>query len=140
MEKQKEYTNGEVTIVWKPDLCIHSAKCVGGLPAVFDNKARPWINAGGAGSEAIIAQVKQCPSGALSYYLNAAQEEEKETVEAIRCEPLPNGPLVVHGMISVEMPDGTQLEKGPRTSFCRCGASEKKPFCDGTHRKIGFSG
>ena len=66
----KEYTNGEVTIVWQNELCIHSGNCVRGLPAVFNTKASPWINAEGATTEEIINQVKKCPSGALSYYLN----------------------------------------------------------------------
>lgn len=72
MEKEivKEYTNGAITIVWKPKLCIHSANCVNGLPEVFDIKKKPWINAEGAASEQIEAQVKKCPSGALSYYWN----------------------------------------------------------------------
>lgn len=63
----KEYTNGEVTIVWKPEACIHSAMCVNGLPGVFNSKAKPWINAEGATTDEIVAQVKKCPSGALSY-------------------------------------------------------------------------
>lgn len=73
MEKKeivKEYTNGEITIVWKPTLCVHSANCVKGLPEVFDAKKKPWINAEGADSVRIEAQVKKCPSGALSYYWN----------------------------------------------------------------------
>lgn len=71
----KEYTNGEVTIVWKSALCTHSANCVRGLPEVFDVKASPWINAQGAATERIIEQVKKCPSGALSFYLNAVSSD-----------------------------------------------------------------
>jgi len=66
----KKYDNGEVTVVWKPDLCIHSARCVKGLPGVFNTAAKPWINVAGADTEAIINQVNQCPSGALSYIRN----------------------------------------------------------------------
>ncbi len=62
----KEYENGEITVVWNPKLCTHSARCVRGLPEVFDLKARPWVNLLGSTSAAIIAQVEQCPSGALS--------------------------------------------------------------------------
>ncbi len=69
-EITKKYTNGEVTIVWKPDLCIHSRNCFNGLPEVFDPRARPWITPEGSTTEKIINQVKQCPSGALTYYLN----------------------------------------------------------------------
>lgn len=70
-EVTKEYSNGEVTIVWKNGPCIHSANCVRGLPGVFNSKASPWINAQGATTEQIVEQVKKCPSGALTYYMNA---------------------------------------------------------------------
>ena len=67
----KKYSNGEVTIVWKPNTCIHSAICFKGLSEVFDPQKRPWITPEGANTERIIEQVKKCPSGALTYYLNA---------------------------------------------------------------------
>ena len=72
----KEYTNGEVTVVWKNGLCIHSGNCVRGLHEVFDWKARPWINIGASTTEKIIAQVKKCPSGALSFYMNDEKPNE----------------------------------------------------------------
>jgi len=66
----KKYTNGEVTVVWKPALCAHSAICVSGLPKVFNTSKSPWVDAKGASTDAIVAQVKKCPSGALSFYMN----------------------------------------------------------------------
>ena len=68
---EKKYTNGEVTVVWQPEKCIHSTNCWKGLPSVFDPKARPWINTHGADTAGIIAQVKKCPSGALTYTTDA---------------------------------------------------------------------
>jgi uncharacterized Fe-S cluster protein YjdI len=68
-----KYSNGEVTIVWQPQLCIHSVNCVSGLPEVFKPREKPWITAEGSTTDKIIAQVKKCPSGALSYFMN---EEE----------------------------------------------------------------
>lgn len=65
MEK-KEYTNGEITILWQPGLCTHSANCIRGLRAVFNTQRRPWINMEAAGTEEIKNQVAKCPSGALS--------------------------------------------------------------------------
>jgi putative redox protein len=70
MEKQVNYANDEITVVWKPELCQHSAKCWKGLPEVFDYKKKKWIDPQGAPSERIIEQVKQCPSGALSFIYN----------------------------------------------------------------------
>ncbi|NOT75550.1 MAG: (4Fe-4S)-binding protein [Cyclobacteriaceae bacterium] len=64
----KEYGNGEVTIVWKPLLCIHSAVCVKGLGEVFHPRELPWITPEKATSEKIVEQVKKCPSGALTYF------------------------------------------------------------------------
>ena len=64
------YCNGEVTVIWKTDLCIHSANCVKGLGEVFDPKHQPWIDVSKATTQQIIEQVKKCPSGALSYSMN----------------------------------------------------------------------
>lgn len=69
-EITKHYTNGEVTVVWKPGICQHSRICWRGLPEVFDPNNKPWINIEGAGTERIVQQVKQCPSGALSFFMN----------------------------------------------------------------------
>lgn len=66
----KEYTNGKVTVVWKPDLCTHATFCWHSLPEVFNPDARPWVNMQGATTEKIMKQVYECPSGALSYYMN----------------------------------------------------------------------
>ena len=62
----KEYTNGEITILWKPELCAHSGICVRTLPDVYRPGERPWIRPENASSEALIRQVALCPSGALS--------------------------------------------------------------------------
>lgn len=62
----KEYTNGDVIVVWQSGKCIHSAMCVKNLPEVFQPKTSPWIKMDGASSEEIISAVKKCPSGALS--------------------------------------------------------------------------
>lgn len=68
--KDRDYTNGEITIHWKPEKCIHAAKCVTMLPEVFNMKVRPWVNADGASTERIIETVNLCPSGALTYSRN----------------------------------------------------------------------
>jgi len=62
----KKYSNGEITVVWQSGLCTHSGNCFRGLPQVFDPRKQPWITPDNATSEQIIAQVKRCPSGALS--------------------------------------------------------------------------
>ncbi len=67
----KKYTNGEVTIIWKPAVCIHSGVCFRGLGEVFDPRRVPWIEMENSTTERIINQVRQCPSGALSFVLNS---------------------------------------------------------------------
>ena len=75
----KRYSNGEVTVVWKPAVCIHSTICFAGLPAVFDPRRRPWVDIQAASSEVIVAQVRRCPSGALSVFRNDAETGNGET-------------------------------------------------------------
>lgn len=72
MEKEiiKEYTNGELTIVWKPNTCIHSGVCVKTLPQVYKPKEKPWIQIKNASTEELKSQIDKCPSSALSYYMN----------------------------------------------------------------------
>lgn len=65
-----KYSNGEVTIIWKPTLCQHSGNCVRGLPMVFNSRKKPWIDPMAATTLEIVEQVKKCPSGALTFIMN----------------------------------------------------------------------
>ncbi len=78
-QKTFKYSNGEVTVVWKPDVCIHSGNCVRGLHEVFNTQQKPWINIEAASTERIIEQVKKCPSAALSFFMNAEKSEDDGT-------------------------------------------------------------
>ncbi len=69
-ELKKEYTNGEITIVWKPGTCIHAGECVKNLPQVYNPREKPWIKIEKATTVDLKAQINKCPSGALSYYGN----------------------------------------------------------------------
>lgn len=66
-EKVHEYSDGELTILWKPQRCTHSGVCVKTLPAVYHPQERPWINMENATTAELISQINKCPSGALSY-------------------------------------------------------------------------
>lgn len=142
-----KYTNNDVTVVWKPKQCIHSSICWKGLLEVFNPKERPWIKMNGAGTERIIEQVRRCPSGALSYYLNKDAEENEESKKVVaesakimRIEVSANGPYLIKTECLIVHSDGTEETKTGAVALCRCGASSTKPYCDGSHKKIGFEG
>ena len=135
----KEYQNGDLTIVWKPQKCIHAAECVKRLPNVYNPNEKPWIKPENATIEELEIQIKACPSGALTYIIkneSMIEEQQKNT----EIQVLKNGPLLVSGTLNVKKSDGSMEAKDKSTAFCRCGASNNKPYCDGAHRNIDFKG
>ena len=142
--KTHTYSNKDITILWKPDVCIHSKICWHGLRAVFDPVRRPWIMADAADTASIMSQIDQCPSGALSYTKNNTSEPTTPAAPApaspasTSIECLPNGPLLVNGPIVIKRADGTEETKTGAVALCRCGASNNKPYCDGNHLSNGF--
>jgi len=135
----KEYSNGEFTIVWKPGICIHAEICAKTLPQVYNPDIRPWIKAENASPAELKEQIDQCPSGALSYYTKGEEKTVSE-LSVTNIQVRPNGPLLVEGEIMVTDAKGNLERKSKKTAFCRCGASNNKPYCDGTHAKIDFVG
>lgn len=137
-EITKHYTNGEITVVWKPNQCIHSKICWTNLLKVFDPRKRPWINMEGAGTDRIAEQVSKCPSGALSSFYNNEHTVAPGVDVDTTIEVTPNGPLLVYGNVTIKDTQGNETVKYKTTALCRCGASSNKPYCDGTHVKVGF--
>lgn len=77
-DRKKLYSNEEITVVWKPEFCQHSGRCVTYLPNVFDVNKRPWVTINGAENQAIIDTVNSCPSGALSFSYNKKEGESNK--------------------------------------------------------------
>lgn len=101
----------------------------------------------GAPTEEIIRVVKLCPTQALTFEYNKDIEIEKQqSASAAAAEIdaeiriMEDGPLVLKGNFKIFDTKGNELRHLRMTSLCRCGASNDLPFCDGTHRKIGFTG
>ena len=67
----RKYTNGEITVVWRRELCTHSTICFTDLPEVFNPRRRPWVDVAAADTARIAATVERCPSGALTCHRNA---------------------------------------------------------------------
>ncbi len=139
----KKYSNKDITIIWQPDKCIHSRNCFSSLGVVFDPRKRPWINPEGANTEEIIKSIDRCPSKALSYEYNNGEkvaEQEVEMGDDVKIMLTKNGPLLFEGECIIIDADGNEQHKSGKIFLCRCGASTNKPFCDGSHRKVGFEG
>jgi CDGSH-type Zn-finger protein len=115
-------------------ICIHAGFCGNRVTNV-------WNEMGGAGTEdsivraQVINMVERCPSGAMTYRLEADGDDiEPDLRRAI----IADGPLHLTGGVSVQRTDGSLLETRNRVTLCRCGASKNKPFCDGAHRDVAF--
>ena len=139
---KKEYSKDELTIVWQPDLCIHSGVCFHSLPGVFKPRNRPWVQLDNADRTDIVETVLACPSGALSIKPLPLESTpvEVHAPEKAKVKLFENGPIRVLGACEITMPDGSIVEKPNGISFCRCGGSANWPFCDSSHKTNGFKG
>ena len=72
----KEYSNGEVTIVWQSSKCIHAAQCVKNNPAVFKPKEKPWIIPENSTTEAIVETVKKMSFGRINLLFKIITHEK----------------------------------------------------------------
>lgn len=134
---KRSYRTDKITVHWNSELCIHTAACLNALPQVFNVGEKPWIAIENAGADEIAHAVEKCPTGALTYErTDGAPDEEAPSQTTVI--PWPNGPLMVRGNIAVRDARGNLFTAGPRFTLCRCGASQNQPFCDLSHRRIGF--
>ena len=139
-DRRKNYVGKKIIIHDNRKICSHAAECVNNLPSVFRFDARPWISPDAAESEQqIIKTIEKCPSGALSYSIDGVeyrdQNERKPMVTVLK-----DGPYAITGGIDL-IGDDIQFAEGfskEHYTLCRCGASNNKPFCDGTHRTVSF--
>jgi len=131
----QNYKNDELGISYDPNICTHSANCVNKLPEIFNIEKKPWVNLNNATKDKLAQSVKNCPSGALKL-IDEKTEIEKDNIMEIKLSS--NGPLLVSGNFRLVNHDGKILEAKNKAALCRCGASQNKPFCDGTHNKIDF--
>jgi len=69
----QSYESDAIVVTFDPNVCIHAAECVRGLPAVFDVKLKRWIRPENAPAERVAEQVRRCPSGALQFRLKAVE-------------------------------------------------------------------
>ena len=136
-ENRREYTGVNISVSFDASRCIHVAECLSNAPDVFDVKKRPWINLEGADMERVARVVQRCPSGELQYRrLHRSIDEEPDQPATIRVTR--NGPYYLRGEIEITGPKDGQRLNGNQLALCRCGSSRNKPFCDNSHRMVGF--
>ena len=133
-DRRRTYDGDGFAMTDDKSLCSHAGFCV-------REHGHAWDLVGTAKSPQQVDQVKgmiqACPSGRLQFH----EPDGSASVEpdfSQRIAIIDDGPLYVQGGIPVEGADGETYETMNRVSLCRCGASKNKPYCDGTHTKIGF--
>lgn len=130
---KESYHGKEITINFDGSKCIHSRNCVLKEPEVFKaNTPGDWIQPDNAPAHALIALAHNCPSGAITYEMtNGLNNEVPPQVNTIHVRE--NGPYAVAADLTID-----RAEPTTRATLCRCGLSENKPYCDGSHATGGF--
>jgi CDGSH-type Zn-finger protein/uncharacterized Fe-S cluster protein YjdI len=130
-----EHVEGSaLTLQFESKRCIHARHCVLGQPGVFKaNVQGPWLDPDATSTEGLVTVAHLCPSGAIRYRRkDGGQDEASPPVNLVQIRE--NGPL---GLRAELVLDGQPI--GYRATLCRCGASQNKPFCDGSHNTIAFT-
>ena len=119
-----------LTLVVDMHRCIHSRFCVTGAPKTFiANVVGPWLHPDESDPRLLVGIAHDCPSGAIAYRgKGEIADETAPQVNMMRVRE--NGPNAIHAPLTVaSKPDGF------RATFCRCGQSKNKPWCDGSHHE-----
>jgi CDGSH-type Zn-finger protein/uncharacterized Fe-S cluster protein YjdI len=121
-----------ITLRFDGRRCIHSRHCVLEAPNVFlANSPGAWIHPEAESVEHCVHIAHSCPSGAITYERHdGGPQESAPSVNVVRVRE--NGPYAVHARL-----ESTAAEF--RVTLCRCGRSNRKPYCDGSHAAAGFS-
>lgn len=124
---------GALTLKFEAKRCIHARHCVLGQPGVFHaNVQGPWLDPDATHVEGLVTVAHMCPSGAIRYARkDGGPDEAAPPVNLVQIRE--NGPLGLRAELVI---DGAPA--GFRATLCRCGASQNKPFCDGSHTAAAF--
>ena len=124
----------EMIVHFDGERCVHTRHCVLDRPDVFvPNVAGEWIHPDRATPSELLELAHNCPSGAIRCTsADGAVLEAAPLVNTVRVRE--NGPLAIRAPLAI---DGQEV--GLRATLCRCGASTRKPHCDGSHAAAGFT-
>jgi CDGSH-type Zn-finger protein len=136
-KRTKDFVGEDITVHDNRWICSHIGNCYRGLPEVFRPGEKPWVWPDREPVERVIEIIESCPSGALGYTHNGVRWEGRDREPGITIDR--NGAYQVVGTPDFEDAQGGLAPVSrEHFSLCRCGESENKPFCDGTHRFCGF--
>jgi CDGSH-type Zn-finger protein/uncharacterized Fe-S cluster protein YjdI len=133
-DKIERYAGKSVDVLIRAERCIHARNCVLSRPDVFvPNVDGEWVHPDAASPDIVVQLARNCPSGAIGVERHdGGPGETAPMVNTVRVWE--NGPYAIHADLSIA---------GDRSSFratlCRCGASKKKPYCDGSHHDVSFT-
>jgi CDGSH-type Zn-finger protein len=136
LDRRDDYKGRKITIHDNRFICSHAGHCTEGLASVFKYGSEPWIDPDAADVDAIVATIRKCPSGALSYSIDGIEHRDQTRAPGITVTR--DGPYAVVGGVALAnavRADGASTE---HYTLCRCGASKNKPFCDGSHWDVKF--
>lgn len=117
---------GNFTVAGAPTLRATLCRCGA-------SKNKPYCDHSHA--DAGFTATGECPSDPSP----AAWPDGSDGTTPCDASPAPNGPLLLSGPVEIVAGSGRTIHRGTKFALCRCGQSSNKPFCDGTHRKVGFT-
>jgi CDGSH-type Zn-finger protein len=133
-QRAKGYEGDEIVLIDDASLCSTAGYC-------GDRFTKVWLMLADSSDPAVRERIKHmvdlCPSGRLSWATSVEAEEHEPDYQP-EIGVFRNGPLWVRGGVHIVGADGEPYEVRNRVTLCRCGASRNKPFCDGSHKRIGF--
>ncbi|HEX5347098.1 MAG TPA: CDGSH iron-sulfur domain-containing protein [Pseudonocardiaceae bacterium] len=144
-DRRDTYPGVGVTVLDNRGICAHSGFCTDRLSTAFHAGSEPFVTPSGGRADEIIAAVRACPSGALSYAIDGREAREQvDPPRVAAIEVSKDGPYRVTGALPLTDGDGRAEPRpaGSSTehySLCRCGHSQNKPFCSGMHWYINFA-
>ncbi len=134
LEKAETFEGPDLKLTDAYELCDHSRFCqrAGGIRNLMQNSDDPEAR------KTAIEEAMVCPSGRLVLWDKKTgkpfEKEFEPSIVLVHDEPKGcEGPLWVRGGIPIESADGSMYESRNRVTLCRCGKSENKPYCDGSH-------
>ena len=128
------YKGKSVEVTYDSAICLHAGECVAGSARAFDPKRSQWVDPNGESPATILTIVARCPTSALRARKLDPDIETPKLPTTSKVQISRDGPMYIHS------PDIkiNGASAGHRMALCRCGASSHKPFCDRSHRTIGF--